>query len=49
MIGVITHVNPKPIRYYNLNGTEIEGKPEPNKVYIKVENNNPTKIFFLED
>ena len=49
IIGVITHVNPKPIRYYNLNGTEIEGKPEPNKVYIKVENNNPTKIFFLED
>lgn len=49
VIGVIIHFNPKPIRYYDLNGNEVNGKLESNKVYIKVENNNPTKIFFLED
>jgi hypothetical protein len=49
VVGVITHINPNPIRYYELNGTEVDGKLKSNKVYIKVENNSPTKIFFLED
>lgn len=48
VVGVVTHRDCGSARYYELDGTAVDGEIEPNKVYIKVQNGVSSKVIILE-